>query len=112
MLINKKIIEEENGMSYTEAVFDSSNILKTTYFPQEERLYISFGRGQTYSYGNINESIYGQFERAESQGKFFISEIKKNTDRYPFRKEFSLYPREIEEIRKIIVENKKDEDYE
>lgn len=109
MLIEKKEIKEVEGMSYIEAVFDSTNILKTTYFPQEERLYISFGRGQTYSYGRINEEVYERFEKAGSQGKFFVDEIKNNTEKHPFRKEFSLYPREIEEIRKIIIENKKKE---
>ncbi len=110
MLIEKKEIKEIDGMSYIEAVFDSTNILKTTYFPQQERLYISFGRGQTYSYGNINEDVYNNFEKSDSQGKYFTNEIRKNSDKYPFRKEFSLYPREIEEIRKIIIENKEMED--
>lgn len=112
MLIKKTVISEANGMSYIDSFFDSSNILQTSYFPQGERLYISFGRGQTYSYGNIDEKLYLEFENAESQGKFFNEKIKRNPDKYPYRKEFSLYPREIEEVRKIILEekNKKEND--
>jgi len=109
MLITKKIIEDDKDY-YIESIFDSTNILKTTYFPSYKRLYISFGRGQTYSYGNINEELYKEFEKSHSQGKFFINEIKKNPDKFPYRKEFSLYPREIEEIRRIINENKNELD--
>ncbi len=106
MLIEKKIIKEANDNSYIECVFESSNILKTIYFPKTERLFISFGKGQTYSYSNVDEETYNMFEGAESQGKFFIDKIKNNTEKFPVRKEFSLYPREIEKIRKIIIENK------
>lgn len=110
MLVERKEVKESKDMSYIEAVFDSSNILKTTYFPNQERLYISFGRGHTYSYGNITKETYDLFEKSDSQGKFFIDKIKKNPDKYPFRKEFSLFPREIEEVRKIIIENKKEDE--
>lgn len=109
MLVEKKEIRESDDMRYVEAVFDSTNILKTTYFPMMERLYISFGRGHTYSYGKITEDVYNEFEKAESQGRYFIDKIKNNPDKYPFRKEFSLFPREIEEVRKIILENKEKE---
>lgn len=108
MLIRKKIIEDDKDY-YVESIFDSSNILKTTYFPSNKRLYISFGRGQTYSYGNIDEDLYKKFENSESQGKFFIQEIKKKPDVYPYKKEFSLYPREIEDIKRIINEHKNNE---
>jgi len=110
MLVEKKEYKEKGNLGYIESVFDSTNILKTTYFPKQERLYISFNRGQTYSYGNINEEIYKEFEDAESQGKYFVQKIKKNPTEFPFRKEFSLYPREIEQIRKLINENKKDDE--
>lgn len=110
MLVEKKIHKENNEIGYIESVFDSTNILRTTYFPKQERLYISFGRGDTYSYSNVTETIYKKFEEVESQGKFFITEIKKKPNDFPFRKEFSLYPWEIEEVRKIITEKKNDDE--
>lgn len=105
MLVERKEHKEEGGdIGYVESVFDSSNILKTTYFPKNNRLYISFKRGHTYSYGNINEELYNEFEQAESHGKFFNEKIK-NKDEFPYRKEFTLYPSEIDETKTIINNN-------
>jgi hypothetical protein len=110
MLIERKEILNENGtIGYIEAVFDSSNILKITYFPEAQRLYIAFNRGETYSYGNVTHELYDAFEKAESQGKFFNTNIK-NKNEHPYRKEFTLYPSEIIDTKKIIEEHKKEEE--
>jgi len=110
MLIERKEILNEDGSSgYIEAIFNSGNILKTTYFPTLQRLYIAFTRGQTYSYGNFKSEDYKNFESAESQGKFFHSNIKDKKE-YSYRKEFTLYPTEVKDIKQIIEENKKVED--
>lgn len=106
---HKQILNEDGTVGYIEAIFDSDNILKTTYFPKNQRLYIAFKRGHTYSYGNISEEIYDEFEDANSQGRYFHQVIDKNS-KYPYRKEFTLYPNEIEDVKKIIKENKKEED--
>lgn len=111
MLIRKKVVKEADD-SYIESIFDSTNILKTTYFPTQKRLYISFRRGETYSYGNVDESLYKKFEDSDSQGEFFIQEIKKKPNEFPYRKEFSLYSSEIQDIKKIISEHKNKEDHE
>ena len=109
MIVEKKVINDDDGsIGYIETIYESSNILKTIYFPKKDLLYMSFGRGQTYSYGNINRELYDEFEKAESQGKFFYQRIKNKTE-YPFRKEFNLIDAEIDEIRAIIKENKDDE---
>lgn len=105
MLVERKVVKnDDDSVGYIESVFKSSNILKTTYFPSSEKLYIAFGRGHTYSYGNISPEFYDEFENAESHGKFFYSRINNNT-KYPHRKEFTLYPNEIDEAKKIIEEN-------
>jgi hypothetical protein len=104
----KEILNEDKSIGYIESVFKSDNILKTTYFPKMQRLYIAFSRGHTYSYENITPEFYEEFEDAESHGKFFYKNINKK-DEYPYRKEFTLYPNEINEL-KNIVENKSEED--
>jgi hypothetical protein len=109
MLVERKIIlNEDQSVGYIETVINSDNILKTTYFPTMQKLYIAFSRGNTYSYSNITEDIYEEFETAESHGKFFHSRIN-NNKKYPFRKEFTLYPAEISDIRKIIEEKIEDD---
>ena len=106
MLIERKeILNEDQSIGYVESVFNSDNVLKTTYFTQSQRLYIAFGRGHTYSYENISPEFYQEFENADSQGKFFHSKIN-NNKRYPFRKEFTLYPTEVQELKRIVEENK------
>jgi len=110
MLIERKIIEDNDG-SYIEVIHDSSNILKTVYFPHRNKLFVHFVRGGTYSYTNINEKMYEEFETAESVGKFFQKNIAKNT-KHPFAKEFTLTDNEINEIKKIIKEHKENKDEE
>lgn len=110
MLIKSNKIQKEGEENYyVEAVFDSTNILKTTYFPHKERLYISFKRGGTYSYGNIDQELYDDFEDAVSQGVFHADRIKGNP-RFPYRKEFTLYPSEIKEADDLIKNTKKAEE--
>jgi len=110
MLIERKEHKEEDGNTgYIESIFKSSNILKTTYFPKMRRLYIAFSRGDTYSYGNISQELYEEFEESESHGKFFYKNIN-NKSQHPHRREFTLYPREVDEVKKIIEENLNDED--
>jgi hypothetical protein len=106
MILNRKeYIETDGSVGYIESIFDSSNILKTTYFPKMNRLYIAFSRGTTYSYGNLDMTMYTEFENAESQGTFLNKNINRNT-MFPYRKEFTLYPEEIKEIKFTINETK------
>lgn len=108
MLVERKeVLNEDQSIGYIESVFDSDNVLKTTYFPQNQRLYIAFSRGHTYSYGNVSPELYEEFEDADSQGKFFHQKIN-NNKAHPARKEFTLYPSEVMDLKQI-VENKKDE---
>ena len=110
MIVERKEHKEnDNNVGYIECVFESENILKTTYFPNIQRLYIAFSRGHTYSYGNVSLEKYKEFEEADSQGKFFHQQINNKT-KYPVRKEFTLYPNEINDLKIIIENNKLDND--
>lgn len=102
MLIEKKEYKEEDGsVGYIESIYDSSNILKSTYFLKENRMYISFKRGNTYSYENVPYEVYEEFEKSESHGKYFHSKIRNNPN-YLYKKEFKLYPDEIKIINETI----------
>ena len=110
MLVERKeFLNEDQSVGYIESVFNSDNVLKTTYFPQTQRLYIAFSRGHTYSYGNVSPELYQEFENAESQGKFFHKNIN-NNKMYPVRKEFTLYPNEVKDLKQIIENHKTVED--
>ena len=98
-------LNEDQTIGYVEAIYASGNVLKSTYFPKSKRLFIAFNRGHTYSYGNVGQEIYNDFEKAESQGKFFMQNLNK-PDKYPTRKEFTLYPSEVKECKLKIVEAK------
>jgi len=106
---HKQILNKDGSVGYIEAVFNSDNVLKTTYFPESQRLYIAFSRGHTYSYGNVSEELYDEFEDALSQGKFFHQKIN-NNKAHPARKEFTLYPTEVQELKQIVEDNKIEED--
>jgi hypothetical protein len=106
MLVEQKKFEDTDGsVGYIESVFQSDNVLKTTYFPKSQRLYIAFSRGHTYSYANVSPEMYEEFEEADSQGVFFHKRIN-NKPKHPSRKEFTLYPNEIKDLKEI-VESKK-----
>ena len=109
MLIEKKEYKDKDGkLDWVESIYDSSNILQSTYFPKNKRLFLSFLRGNVYSYSNVEEDTYNAFEQAESQGKFFINEIK-NNELYIHAKEFKLTKTEINDIKTIIKESKNKE---
>jgi len=122
MLVERKEFQEKDGsLGYIESVFNSDNVLKTTYFPNIQRLYIAFGRGHTYSYGNISPELYKEFEDSDSQGKFFHRKINNNRA-HPARKEFTLYPNEVKDLKEVVrvykeiiseqeIEEEEDEQY-
>jgi len=103
-MIVKRIVQEDEGGKLVECIIDSSNILKTNYFAHKKRLYIFFNRGKVYSYSNITEEVYRNFEEANSQGEFLRGEIMKNPQKYPYFKEFSMTDSEINDAKTIIKE--------
>lgn len=109
MLVTEKKFQKEDGIiGYYEAVYDSTNILQTTYFPEQERLYISFNRGGVYSYQNVTFKLYEEFKTQESQGKFFAKEIKSKAKQFPYRKEFTLYPQEVKDLKEVVENSGKE----
>lgn len=73
MIVGTKIINE----------MKSSNLKKTEYDTETKLLITEFNNGQKYEYQNVPHQIYTKFRMAESQGKFFMSEIAK---KYTFKK--------------------------
>jgi hypothetical protein len=55
----------------------SSNIRKTEYDTETKDLVVEFNNGFRYEYKNVPHNLYTQFRKAESQGKFFTTEISK-----------------------------------
>lgn len=108
MLVERKQHIENGEIGYIESIFTSENILKSTYFPKNQRLYIAFSRGHTYSYANITPEMYDDFENCDSQGKYFHKHIN-NKQKHPQRKEFTLYPNEVNEIKGNINEWKENQ---
>jgi len=109
MLVERKeILNEDGSLGYVETIFKSSNILKTVYFADTEKIYITFSRGNTYLYTEFGLKLYERFEEAESNGKFFHQHIK---GKVPFYKEYDYYPHEVQELKEII-ENFNPEDNE
>jgi len=103
MIVQRNIVEDDDGKIIT-CIIESSNILKTEFFAHRNRLYVYFNRGKVYSYGNISEEIYKNFEEADSQGEFLRGEIMKKSVKYPYMKEFSMTDFELKETKQIIEE--------
>lgn len=55
----------------------SSNIKKTEYDTETKKLNVEFNNGTKYEYEEVPHQTYTKFRMAESQGKFFTSEISK-----------------------------------
>ena len=55
----------------------SSLVNKTEYTPDTMELIVEFNNGKKYLYKNFGEEQYQAFCTAESQGKYFLAEIRK-----------------------------------
>lgn len=73
MIISKKTIE---GIEVAE--IESSNISRSYYTPSSNELIIEFKKGGKYAYKPVSVQMYERFLKAESQGKYFLNEIKNN----------------------------------
>jgi hypothetical protein len=103
MLLERKEHKKDGDqITLIEAFYDSTNILKTNYIPERNLLFIFFKGGSVYSYSNIDRELYEKFENCESQGKFFIAEIKKKPQVYNYLKEYKMYEFEKQDINEII----------
>jgi hypothetical protein len=56
---------------------DSTNLVKTEYDTETSKLVVEFKNGTKYEYDDVTHKTYTQFRMAESQGKFFNTNISK-----------------------------------
>ena len=56
---------------------ESSNLQKTVYDLDKKTLTATFKNGAEYEYEEVPHKVYTKFRLAESQGKFFNTEISK-----------------------------------
>lgn len=61
----------------------SSNIKKTEYDTDTKNLIVEFNNGLKYQYENVPHTEYTKFRKADSQGRFFTTEIAK---KYKYKK--------------------------
>jgi len=62
---------------------ESSNLIRTEYDSEPSKLIATFKNGMMYEYEEVPHKIYAQFRLAESQGKYFNTEIAKQ---YKYKK--------------------------
>lgn len=72
------IIKEEIKGTKIINEIKSSNIKKTEYDTESKKLSVEFNNGFRYEYDDVPHQVYTKFRMAESQGKFFNTEISKN----------------------------------
>lgn len=91
------IIKRTDKDDKIKVIYQSSNILASTYDKTNNNLTIIFNKGGSYTYPNVDETDYLRLELAESVGKAFNAYIKK----YPFEKNEDVDVTKIhEEIKK------------
>jgi hypothetical protein len=61
----------------------SSNIKSSEYDTETKDLVVEFNNGAKYKYDNVPHQVYTKFRLAESQGKFFTTDIAKQ---YSYKK--------------------------
>ena len=79
MAVTREIIEGSKIINEIK----SSNINKTEYDTDSKKLIVEFNNNTKYEYENVPHQIYVKFRMAESQGKFFTTEISK---KYKYKK--------------------------
>ena len=77
------IIKEEIDGTKIKNVIKSSNIKASDYATETKELVVEFNNGAKYKYDNVPHQVYTKFRLAESQGKFFTTDIAKQ---YSYKK--------------------------
>jgi len=77
------IISEQISGTTISVVIKSSNLKSMSYETNSKTLTTTFNNGSIYEYYNVPWEIFTKFRMAESQGKFFNTEIGKN---YKYKK--------------------------
>ena len=76
------ILERVEKDGLVKAIYESSNIVASSYDKVKKDLNITFKHGGNYTYQGVGDTDYIRFETAESQGAVLNSNLKK----YPFLK--------------------------
>jgi hypothetical protein len=105
LLERKEVTDPDTSEMIIEALYDSSNIVKSMYLPASKMMFIIFRKGIVYSYHNVDNELYVGFEVADSQGVYFSKNISKNPVCIYYR-EYKLYDFEKKDIFKLIEEKK------
>lgn len=71
------ILERVEKDGVVDAIYESSNIVASSYDKIKKNLNITFNYGGNYTYQGVPETDYMRFETSESQGKTLNSHIKK-----------------------------------
>jgi hypothetical protein len=56
---------------------ESTNIVKTEYDTATKKMIAEFKNGARYEYEDVPHNVYTKFRMAESQGKYFTTDISK-----------------------------------
>lgn len=54
----------------------SSQIYSIGYLEEEQELYVEFTNKTTYMYANVPKDVWNEFQRSDSKGSYFHSNIK------------------------------------
>ena len=71
------ILERVENDGLVKAIYESSNIVASSYSKVKKDLNITFKHGGSYTYQGVAETDYIRFETAESQGKVLNNNLKK-----------------------------------
>ena len=73
MAVKKEIIDGTKIINEIE----STNIVRTEYDTTTKKMIAEFKNGTKYEYEDVPHNVYTKFRMAESQGKFFTTDISK-----------------------------------
>jgi hypothetical protein len=73
MAVKKEIID---GTKIINEI-DSTNIVRTEYDTTTKKMIAQFKNGTRYEYEDVPHNVYTKFRLAESQGKYFTTDISK-----------------------------------
>ena len=73
MAVKKEIIDGTKIINEIE----STNIVRTEYDTTTKKMFAEFKNGTKYEYEDVPHNVYTKFRLAESQGKYFTTDISK-----------------------------------
>ncbi len=93
------ILERVEKDGSVEAIYESANIVASSYNKNKKDLNITFKHGGNYTYQNVSQTDYMRFETAESQGKVLNTNIKKYAFLKHENKDVDLVIKKIKELK-------------